>query len=65
MQTLDTTFAQYSVFTGEYTVGSKSPLEALQTVFGQTNFRPEQWNAISKISFAKMWLLPYQLVVGR
>ena len=46
-------FAQNSVFTGEYTVGSKSPLEVLQTVFGHTNFRPGQWNAISKILSGK------------
>ena len=51
---------------GENTaVGSKSPLEVLQTVFGHTNFRPGQWNATSKILSGKDVIVVIPTGVGK
>ena len=40
---------QNYAFAGEYSTGSRNPLEVLHSVFGHTEFRPGQWNSISKI----------------
>ncbi|KAJ7386902.1 hypothetical protein OS493_006936 [Desmophyllum pertusum] len=44
---------QHYAFAGEYSTGSRNPLEVLHSVFGHTEFRPGQWNSISKILSGK------------
>jgi len=40
---------QNHAFAGEYSTASSTPLEVLRSVFGHAEFRPGQWNSISKI----------------